>query len=151
MSIVPKNSYKTSVSSVGDEQLASNAAPALSDRLRPQNGGSTPLSSQVNGKHPLEQRLKNWDQTQHERNLQQYRQVFGVAEPLKREMELQIVENTDFNPLASCANTSSLHRDILLNKEASVDWEDIYPGTGFSGGVNLGADVHGAIEKQLGI
>lgn len=64
-------------------------------------------------------------------------------------MELRIVESSDFNPLSSAGG--SIHRDILLNKEASVDWEDIYPGTGLASGVNLGADIHAKIEKQLGI
>lgn len=151
MSIIPSKSYQSSVSSISNSHAASNAAPALPDALRHQDGGSAPLSSQLNGKHPLEKSIQNWDQTQRERNMQQYKQVFGVAEPLRREMELQIVQNSDFNPLSSLTNGSSIHRDILLNKEASVDWEDIYPGTGLTGGVNLGADVHGSIEKQLGL
>ncbi|SCU87191.1 LAME_0D09120g1_1 [Lachancea meyersii CBS 8951] len=157
MSIVPNHNYRSTVSSTDGHQTASNAAPALPDTLRSQNGGATPLSTLVNGKHPLEPKLQNWDHTQRQRDLQQYRQVFGLAEPMKREMELAIVQNSDFNPLSlgtasSSSNlTSGLHQDILRNREASVDWEDVYPGSVVSGGVSLGVDVHGAIEKSLGI
>ncbi|CEP61995.1 Ump1p LALA0_S04e05336g [Lachancea lanzarotensis] len=151
MSIVPNQNYHTNVSSLSGSQVASNAAPALPDTLRSQNGGAAPLTSRINGKHPLEAKLQNWDQTQRQRDLQNYRQVFGLAEPMKREMELAIVRNSDFAPLSS--GTAGMHEDILLNREANVDWEDIYPGSNSmgSGGVSLGADVHGAIEKSLNI
>ncbi|SCU93669.1 LAFA_0F17612g1_1 [Lachancea sp. 'fantastica'] len=158
MSIVPNQNYQTNVSSLSGSQPASNAAPALPDTLRSQNGGAAPLTSRMNGKHPLEAKLQNWDTTQRQRDLQQYRQVFGLAEPMKREMELAIVRNSDFNPLSlgtenGFSSPASMHRDILLNREASVDWEDVYPGSSSMGigGVSLGADVHGAIERSLNI
>lgn len=59
--------------------------------------------------------------------LEQYRRIFGAAEPIKRTMELKIVEQTDFMPNA-LGNASNVHRDILLNKDTSIDWEDIYTG-----------------------
>ncbi|SCU94715.1 LANO_0E07822g1_1 [Lachancea nothofagi CBS 11611] len=154
MSIVPNKNYRSAVSSTSSHHKTSNAAPALPDSLRNQNGGATPLSTQTNGKHPLETKLQSWDQTQRNRDLEQYRRVFGLAEPMKREMELAIVQNSDFNPLSQSTDSgfsTSLHRDILLNREASVDWEDVYQGSGIVGGVSMGPDVHGAIEKSLGI
>lgn len=59
--------------------------------------------------------------------MEQYRRVFGSAEPIKREMDLQIVQSTDFVP-SVLGGSSNVHRDILLNKDASVDWEDVYTG-----------------------
>ena len=42
-----------------------------------------------------------------------------------------------------------MHKDILLNKDSSVDWEDVYPG-GFANGDNV-KDFHSEMEKQMGI
>lgn len=147
MNIAPSSSYKTSISTADRKETSSNALAALPDTFRRQEGGAVPLSSQLSDRHPLEARLQNWEQTQRNRQLEQYRQIFGVAEPMKRVMELEIVERTDFNPL----NQTSLHRDILLNKEASIDWEDVYPGTGPRSGHVLGDDVHASIERCTGI
>lgn len=147
MNVVPPTDYKTSVSTADSKQSSSHALEALPDTFRQQEGGAIPLSSQLNDRHPLESRLQNWEQTQRSRQLEQYRQIFGIAEPMKRVMELEIVDRTDFNPL----NQSSLHRDILLNKDASIDWEDVYPGTGLQSGNVLGDDVHATIERRTGI
>lgn len=147
MNIVPRSDYRTSVSTADDKQTASNALKALPDTFRKQDGGAVPLSSQLNDRHPLEARLQHWEATQRDRQLEQYRQIFGIAEPMKRVMELEIVDRTDFNPL----NQSALHRDILLNKDASIDWEDVYPGSGLRSGNVLGDDVHASIERRTGI
>lgn len=89
--------------------------------------GPLSISSKINNRHPLENRIKNWETTQHELKLEQYRRIFGAAEPIKRTMELKIVEQTDFLP-GALGNASNVHRDILLNKDTSIDWEDIYTG-----------------------
>ncbi|CCK68027.1 Ump1p KNAG_0A03440 [Huiozyma naganishii CBS 8797] len=107
MNVVPRNEYKSSVSSTGDA-LRSGAAGA-------------PLATQMNGRHPLEQRVAKWEETQRKRQWEQYRQVFGVAEPMRRKMELSIVEATDFHPARNdgaptASHQGSMHRDILLNK-----------------------------------
>lgn len=147
MNVVPESNFRTTVSTDQSPETVSNALRSLPDTLRQQEGGAVPLSSQLNDRHPLENRLQNWDATQRNRQLEQYRQIFGIAEPTKRAMELELVERTDFNPL----NQSSLHRDILLNKDASIDWEDVYPGHNTTSGLNLGDDLHAHIERQVGI
>ncbi|AET40932.1 Ump1p Ecym_7079 [Eremothecium cymbalariae DBVPG len=148
MNVVPPSEYKTSVSTVSATEFRSNAVPSLPDTLRGQVG-ARPLNTQLNDRHPLETRVKNWDANEQKRKLEQYRQIFGVAEPMRRVMELEIVQQTDFNPIA---DPSNIHRDILLNKEASIDWEDIYPDSaGLSGDITLSNDVHTKIEKSLGI
>lgn len=147
MNVVPTPDYKSSVSTDQKQETTSNALPTLPDTLRQQEGGAVPISSQLNDRHPLQSRLQNWEETQRNRQLEQYRQIFGIAEPMKRVMELEIVDRTDFNPL----NQSSLHRDILLNKEASIDWEDVYPGSGLQSGNVLSDDVHAQIERQVRI
>lgn len=149
MSIVPKDGFKDRIAS--DETITAGAA-AVPDTLRLQAGGAVPLSSQVNDRHPLENRVRNWEATQHKRQLEQYRNVFGVAEPMRRVMELGIVDATDFNPVSSALGSSSIHRDILMNKEASVDWEDVYSGSqGLLSGNMVGDEVHTQIERKAGI
>jgi proteasome maturation protein len=144
MNIVPQDTFKSQVSTDQDKSVLSSAVPSLPDTLRQQEGGAVPLSTQLNDRHPLESTLKNWETTQRQRQMEQYRQIFGIAEPMKRE----IVNRTDFNPLST---NGSIHRDILLNKECSIDWEDVYPGTGLQASTMVGDDVHSKIEKQLGI
>ncbi|SCU91980.1 LAMI_0E08196g1_1 [Lachancea mirantina] len=147
MNVVPSSNFRSSVASNQIKGATSNAAPTLPDNLRLQKG-ALPLSSELSGQHPLENRVNNWDATQRRRQLEQYRQVFGIAEPIKREMELQIVEHSNFNPLDTTGQRS-MHADILLNRDASVDWEDVYPSADATGAVDLGHNVHGQIEQQL--
>ncbi|CCD24237.1 Ump1p NDAI_0C05780 [Naumovozyma dairenensis CBS 421] len=148
MNVAPKSDFKSTISTADGKKITSNATHgALPDTLRLQEGGAVPISSELNDRHPLESRLKNWDVNEHERALEQYRQIFGIAEPLRREMELSIVEKTDFNPL----NSNSMHRDILLNKDTSVDWEDVYPGGRMASGMMIGNDIHNQIERKTGI
>lgn len=149
MNVIPNNSYQATVASNQDKLHQSNAIPSLPDTLRQQEGGAVPLSSQIGNKHPLETRISEWDQTQRDRQLEQYRQIFGIAEPMKRVMELEIIEKTDFNPLN---NASSIHKDILLNKDTSIDWEDIYKNngsTGVSSSNMVNNDIHTQIENKL--
>ncbi|CAI4271684.1 BAF_collapsed_G0003690.mRNA.1.CDS.1 [Saccharomyces cerevisiae] len=148
MNIVPQDTFKSQVSTDQDKSVLSSAVPSLPDTLRQQEGGAVPLSTQLNDRHPLESTLKNWETTQRKRQMEQYRQIFGIAEPMKRTMEMEIVNRTDFNPFST---NGSIHRDILLNKECSIDWEDVYPGTGLQASTMVGDDVHSKIEKQLGI
>lgn len=125
MNIAPGNSQFSTVDSVkfGD---SAPSAPGLQDILRTQQGPLS-IASQVNGRHPLENRLTNWEKSQRELQLEQYRRIFGAAEPIKRSMELKIVDSTDFMPQELGGGTN-VHRDILLNKDCSVEWEDIYKG-----------------------
>ncbi|CCC68274.1 hypothetical protein NCAS_0B01900 [Naumovozyma castellii] len=153
MNVVPPSNFQSTVATDKNTEVTSIATHgALPDTLRQQQGGAVPLASQLNDRHPLQNRVTNWDQNEHKRQLEQYRQIFGIAAPMKREMELQIVDKTDFNPLSQGATASSIHHDILLNKDASIDWEDIYPETALNQSTMMvGMDVHSKIEKQLGI
>ncbi|CAH00142.1 Ump1p [Kluyveromyces lactis] len=146
MNIVPSPDFKSAVATDKGCEHQSNAVASLPDVFREQVG-ARPLNTQLNDRHPLESRVRNWDETQHKRQLEQYRQIFGVAEPMKRVMELKLVQNTDFNPL----NQSNLHKDVLMNKEASIDWEDVYPTSDFASGMMVADDVHTKIEKRMGI
>lgn len=106
------------------------------------------MASKINNRHPLEARINNWEQTQRETQLETYRRVFGAGDPIKRTMELNIVEATDFKPQV-LGGSSNMHRDVLLNKDASVDWDDVYKG-GFEDGNNV-KDFHTEMERKMNI
>jgi proteasome maturation protein len=120
--IIPQNTQPSEVSS-NKYGPSAPSAPALQDTLRT-NEGPLSIQSKINNRHPLEARLANWEQTQHDLKMETYRRVFGAAEPIRRTMELKIVEN-DFVPTV-VGGQSNIHRDILLGKDTSIDWEDIY-------------------------
>lgn len=147
MNVIPSSGFQSTVSTDQDKLHQSNAVSSLPDTFRQQEGGAVPLSSQLNDRHPLMMRVQSWEQTQRERQLEQYRQVFGIAEPMKRVMELEIVQNTDFNPL----NSSNIHQDILLNKDTSIDWEDVYTENNNTSGMMVANDIHTTIENKLNL
>jgi len=64
-------------------------------------------------------------------------------------MELSIVENTDFKPQV-LGGSDPMHRDVLLGKDTSFDWEDVYP-NGLSQNGNNVMDMHSEMEKRLGL
>lgn len=146
MRIVPENSHSASVSSTSFGG-SSNNVPSLPDTLRQQQGPLS-IASQVNGRHPLEARLSGWDTAQEATKLEMYRRVFGAAEPIRRTMELGIIEATDFRP-ELLGGPDAMHRDVLLNRESTVDWEDVYQG-GFESGRGV-SDFHSEMERKLGI
>lgn len=63
-------------------------------------------------------------------------------------MELKIIEETDFKPQV-LGGSSDIHKDILLNKDTSIDWEDVYTG-GLESGNNV-KDFHTDLEHKMGI
>lgn len=146
MRLVPDNKQASVVSTTLFGEVSTNT-PALQDTLRSQQGPLN-IASQLNGRHPLESRIQNWDQTQHDTKLEMYRRVFGAGEPIKRSMELGIVAATDFKPQI-LGGSDSMHRDILLNREASVDWEDVYKG-GYEAGYQT-KDFHSEMEAKLAL
>lgn len=80
--------------------------------------------------------------------MEMYRRVFGLGEPIKRTMELEIVDATDFRPQV-LGGSGRMHRDILMNRDTRVDWDDVYKG-GFENGESV-PDMHTQMERQLGI
>ncbi|KAI3406853.2 UMP1 [Candida oxycetoniae] len=147
MRIIPAESRESFVSSTQKNEPSKNA-PALSEIMHNQSGPVN-ISSQINNLHPLQGRVTRWDQTQQDARFETYRRIFGAGDPIKRSMELAIVENTDFKP--ECLGGSSMmHRDILLGNDSSLDWEDVYP-NGIANNGSTVRDMHSEIEKRLGL
>lgn len=76
-----------------------------------------------------------------------YRRTFGAGEPIRRAMELEVIKMTDLAPQL-LGGPSSIHQDILLNKDTSVTWEEIYPGQSHN---DLKQSFHSELEKRMGI
>ena len=57
------------------------------------------------------------------------RREFGIAEPVKRQMELSIVRAGEWRPMCLGGNMGAgLHADILAGRDAEVGWEDVFMG-----------------------
>lgn len=104
-------------------------------------------SSQPASAHPLEARLKNWEATQHALRMESLKRTFGMAEPIRRGMELKIVRDGEWRPLALGGGQPSLHEEILTGREDTITWEDVFTGEDTRGIVG----VHDEMEKKLKI
>lgn len=146
MRVAPDSKHLSSIKSTQFGETAEHA-PGLQDILRTQEGPLN-LASKINNRHPLEARIAEWDNNQRQTQMETYRRVFGAGAPIKRTMETSIVEATDFRPQV-LGGSSNVHRDVLLNKDSVIDWEDIY-----EGGVESGhkvKDFHTEMEKRMNI
>lgn len=142
--LAPESSELSTVSSTKFGPSAPSA-PGLQDTLRT-NEGPLSIASKINNRHPLEARLANWEKNEIDTKMETYRRIFGAAEPIRRTMELQIVES-DFVPRAVGGDArNNIHRDILLGKDTSLDWEDIYTGRD-----EIDVNFHSEMEKKMGI
>ncbi|KAK5030374.1 hypothetical protein LTS07_005158 [Exophiala sideris] len=85
------------------------------------------------------------------------RRNFGIAEPLRRGMELKMVREADSFRPSVLGTASGLHEDILTGRDDSMTWEDVYQGQdGLKLGLNAGGDGHDVkwteeMEKKVGM
>ncbi|KAK9477712.1 proteasome maturation factor UMP1 [Lipomyces japonicus] len=124
----------------------------------PLAGKLNPASSSSSSAHPLETRLKQWEKTQFDLKLENLRRVFGTHEPVKRVMELEAISASapyvpDVLKRADWAGANGapgarldVHAEILLGRDATVDWEDIYGGTD-----EVSLDFHTELERKMHI
>lgn len=63
--------------------------------------------------------------------MESLRRAYGIAEPVRRGMELKIVRDGSFRPAAlGGLGMGNLHEDILVlgGRDAEVGWEDVFKG-----------------------
>ncbi|KAG5927513.1 hypothetical protein E4U42_002156 [Claviceps africana] len=124
------------------------SAPGIHDTLR-HGIGPSPHDAHANkpsSTHPLEARLKNWEATQEAVRMESLRRTFGMAEPIRRGMELKIVRDGEWRPMAlGGGSLPSVHEDILRGREDTITWEDVFTGEETRGFVA----VHDEMEKKL--
>jgi proteasome maturation protein len=148
MRIVPANSNAQTFSHAA-QNTSAPSAPGIHDTLR-HGVGLSPLeakSSQPVSGHPLESRLKNWEATQESLRMESLRRTFGMAEPIRRGMELKIVRDGEWRPLALGGGLPSLHEAILRGREDTITWEDVFTGDE----TRPVAGVHDEMERKLKI
>jgi hypothetical protein len=81
----------------------------------------------VQSAHPLEARLVQWRETQDRLKMEMLRRQFGIAEPVRRGMELKIAAAGEWRP-AALGGSSSVHKDILEGRDCEIGWEDVFTG-----------------------
>lgn len=59
--------------------------------------------------------------------MEMLRRQFGIAEPVRRGMELKIAQAGEWRP-AALGGSSGLHRDILSGRDCEIGWEDVFTG-----------------------
>lgn len=63
--------------------------------------------------------------------MESLRRAYGIAEPIRRGMELKIVRDGTFRPaVLGGVKGGNLHEDILVlgGRDTEVGWEDIFQG-----------------------
>ena len=89
---------------------------------------SSDNSTHLKSKHPLEARLANWQATQDSLKMEMLRRTFGIAEPVRRGMELRIASEGEWRPHV-LGGSANVHTNILAGRETDIGWEDIFVGT----------------------
>lgn len=130
MRIVPQSGHTTSHSHLATHSAGAPSAPGVHDTLRAGVGPSFTTNSSItpDSAHPLEQRLKNWEATQDALKMEGLRRTFGIAEPIRRGMELKITREGEWRPLVLGGSERGVHEDILKGRDTTIDWEDVYKG-----------------------
>lgn len=59
--------------------------------------------------------------------MEMLRRQFGIAEPIRRGMELKTVKEGEWRP-AVLGGTAGVHRDILEGRDCEIGWEDVFTG-----------------------
>ncbi|KAJ5587547.1 uncharacterized protein N7459_003312 [Penicillium hispanicum] len=134
------------------------SAPGLPDTLRNKltlpasataSSTNNPTGSEIpSSGHPLEARLLAWRATQDAMKMESLRRAYGIAEPVRRGMELKIVRDGTFRPAAlGGLKGGNVHEDILAlgGRETEVGWEDVFHGDEF----REPPTFHDEMEKRL--
>ncbi|OAK98803.1 UMP1-domain-containing protein [Phaeosphaeriaceae sp. SRC1lsM3a] len=146
--IVPQKAHASQT------QLETSApsAPGVHDTLRSRLGHTSVVSTgpssnkpvALQSAHPLEARLVQWRETQDRVKMEMLRRQFGIAEPVRRGMELKITEAGEWRP-AALGRSSGVHKDILEGRDTEIGWEDVFTGNE----LREIPDFHSEIEAKM--
>jgi proteasome maturation protein len=150
--LIPTTTTITSTPSV----LGAPSAPGVHDTLRHNLSLSAPApkstgAPSTTSSHPLEARLSAWKAQQDSLKMSLLRKQFGIAEPVRRGMELAIVSSGEWRPAVLGEGSAGLHRQILEGRDCEIDWEDVYQGQAVEGGMAMGMEFHGEMERRCGM
>jgi len=108
--------------------------------------GVKSIQSEISPAHPLENRIKQWDETQTNLKLHLERRLYGLHAPVRHLMERSIVSKV-FNK-SPVLPSSNFGLEILTGKDGTIDFEDFLNDPEMS---TESIDFHGAMEQKLGI
>lgn len=148
MRIAPPSSYSNSHSHLQSTSLGAPSAPGVHDTLRAGVGPAVHTSTSsvpVDSAHPLESRLAQWTTTQDALKLEGLRRTFGMAEPIRRGMELKMVKDGEWRPMILGGGRPGVHEDILAGRDTTCSWEDVFTGTETRGVLGF----HEEVEKKV--
>ncbi|MCJ1366160.1 hypothetical protein MMC16_005286 [Acarospora aff. strigata] len=155
--IVPASGHATSTTNLHTAPTSSTtpskgapSAPGVHDTLRynlapvsSTTGASTP-GSEVTSTHPLEARLARWQATQEALKMETLRRTFGIAEPVRRGMEMKIAKEGEWRP-SVLGGSAGVHGEILMGRDTEIAWEDVYRGDD----LRDAADFHTEMEARM--
>ncbi|KAK4232414.1 putative proteasome maturation factor UMP1 [Podospora fimiseda] len=127
--IIPADNHQTTFTHQPSKHNIAPSAPGLHDTLRAGVGPSPLESNQSVSAHPLESRLKQWEATQEALRMEMLRRTYGIAEPVRRGMELKITRDGQWRPVCLGGNKASLHDEILTGRDGIIEWEDVFSKT----------------------
>ena len=146
MRVIPESNKPSSFTATTH---SAPSAPGIHDTLR-HGVSQSPYDAAKNApasNHPLESRLKNWEATQDALRMNTLRRTYGMAEPIRRGMELKIVREGEWRPMALGSGLPSVHEEILRGREDTITWDDVFTGAETR---NI-PGVHDEMEKKLKI
>jgi proteasome maturation protein len=76
------------------------------------------------------------------------RRTYGIAEPIRRGMELKITREGEWKPMAlggTSGGLGSVHEEILSGRDDTITWEDVFTGEELRASVG----IHDEIERKL--
>lgn len=150
MRIAPPSSHSNTHSHLV-ASAGAPSAPGLHDTLRAGVGPTTATSASSipDSAHPLESRLKAWEATQESLKMEGLRRTFGIAEPIRRGMELKITREGEWRPAVLGGGLETgVHEDILRGNEAGIQWEDVFKGDETRGVVGFHEEVERKVRMQ---
>ncbi|KAI0997319.1 hypothetical protein K3495_g10866 [Podosphaera aphanis] len=135
MRIAPPADHAVTYSHLSAPSAGAPSAPGVHDLLRAGVGPtftqptSTSLSHPPDSNHPLESRLKKWEESHEVMKMEGLRRTFGMAEPIRRGMELKMVREGSWKPACLGGGLQrSIHEDILMGTDTACQWEDVFTG-----------------------
>jgi proteasome maturation protein len=74
------------------------------------------------------------------------RRTFGMAEPIRRGMELKITRDGEWRPLCLGGGMPGVHEEILSGRDTMIGWEDVFTGAEMRGVVGVQEEVERKVK-----
>ncbi|CAD6574402.1 MAG: hypothetical protein CYPHOPRED_005414 [Cyphobasidiales sp. Tagirdzhanova-0007] len=139
LAVVPSTSGASHISHASSSTLN---AQGLHDTL---TYGPRSVAAEVAPKHPLEQRLSQWTETQDTLKFTLQRQLYGVHMPVRQLMERSIVGQVRNPHMPVRGAISNLHIDILTGNDELLQTNNLF----LPEEQALPLDIHREMERKL--